>query len=419
MFSFQNQKDTSARAKVNFMDLNIDCMLIIFDHLNMDELITFSQVSNRLYPYVERILRQKVSGTKIEFNIPYDKSIKVKGPSDYVKFYYRNTQFQHFPTIINFLKHFPHLILRLSVRHDYTLTKAEREQIYDLINLHCSETLNELSVAGFAYSRFTKPFPKVEVVSVGGSHDDHLSLNFTTLFPSIRRLNIGLFYDQKLHLADQKMPTLEEILISENDNGHNARLLEKIIRNNSQIKSLILHQPRPNLLEYIATELPHLERLSIIRFEEDSSRNYNLNFQHLKYFSATMAVFPLNIVFDELEEIEIRTDKWESMLAVEKVIQYKRHLKTFELNVELNDDDITRLANGHLDVIEMKFFCGLNVTVGKIVELVEKSERVQKLRLSFGWSRLLNSTIPDELQENLPIGWRVTNDGHFVFLNRL
>lgn len=399
------------------MDLNEDCHLLILEHVNTVDLLSLAQMDAQLFGVSKIALKRKITKNEVVIRVPSDQT-KLKTLADYAKDYNNNIELRHWPTIHWLLKHYGHIITSLRIQIGYELPEDEAKTMYEMINSHCSNTLIQLHITNNndkVFTSFKKPFENVQMVSLAGSFVDNA--NFTKIFPLLHRLSIGAITGDKLNLQEQRMPHLEAIILTENSNDRNTNLMKELIKRNPQIKSLILHEVRPAFLQFIASELPHLEKLHITLYEEDRRKNYSLNFQYLKSFSMTCAHFPLNIILDELNELKIRTHNVESMMAVEKVIEYKKNLKKFELMVELNDKEILTLANANLNVIEMRLTCETDVNAQSIIQLIEGSKELKRLDLVFG-SRKINSFTFAILKERLFDQWQITKNNYCLYLDR-
>lgn len=399
------------------MDLNEDCHLLILEHVNTVDLLSLAQMDAQLFGVSKIALKRKITKNEVVIRVPSDQT-KLKSLADYAKDYNNNIELRHWPTIHWLLKHYGHIITSLRIQIGYELPEDEAKTMYEMINSHCSNTLIQLHITNNndkVFTSFKKPFENVQMVSLAGSFVDNA--NFTKIFPLLHRLSIGAITGDKLNLQEQRMPHLEAIILTENSNDRNTNLMKELIKRNPQIKSLILHEVRPAFLQFIASELPHLEKLHITLYEEDRRKNYSLNFQYLKSFSMTCAHFPLNIILDELNELKIRTHNVESMMAVEKVIEYKKNLKKFELMVELNDKEILTLANANLNVIEMRLTCETDVNAQSIIQLIEGSKELKRLDLVFG-SRKINSFTFAILKERLFDQWQITKNNYCLYLDR-
>lgn len=356
------------------MDLNVDCLQLIFDEIPINDLFSLAKTNKKRIGFIvdDYIERHKFAKKEVIFVDP-PKSYFQESVSDW-KELDDHIEVGNVATISDFLQRFGHLVSNLRIkfytsfvyREDH-YSESEMHNIFRLINLHCSETLSQFTIltkvdTNNTFQSFRKPFKNLRKLSLEGEYNN--VTNFNEIFPSIRDLSLSSIYYDRLGLLDQSISTLEHLTISQ-DQGWMIPDTKTFIRLNSHIRSLFLIKFIPWYLSFVAEELPHLEKFIIsdhvTRAEKlsDEIVNQVVHFEHLKSFwSITFNYFPWNMVFRDLEELHVSPMmSMDTTRFVDLAIKYKANLKKVYLGVKLTNADIKRLAEADMKVEELVFEC--------------------------------------------------------------
>lgn len=272
-----------------------DCQLSICEELDLPKLLTLTETSKQFIPIVENILRRRFLKKSVTIVGLYP-----NGENISPKFYTRETvndiRIQHFETATKLLKQFGNLIKNLRIEH-YFMPTNELKLIYQLVNLHCSQTLTELYMDNDVedvLAEFTVPFKHVQSVTLAGIFKrlNNAKLVFGKMFPQLRRLTLktGSVLDRSW--VDQTFQHLEHLHVNVWTYGEvvgcfSESVLERLFSTNPHIKSLELGNATPKVLKMLLEKLTKLEKLDLFSFAESESivENPDFHFENLKRFT--------------------------------------------------------------------------------------------------------------------------------------
>lgn len=378
---------------LNISGLNLDCILLIIEKLELLELTNISETNKNFSYLAADVFRRKYSRKTIKimgsFSIGSTKHI-----------FYKNDEIeiQDHEIVPKVLRNFGHLIK--SLRVDYIiLFESEIKNINRYINFYCSNALINFDVhSGHDdfFDNMIKPFGRVTNVSVSGRFNSlgSKSLKLNELYPAMINLtmkNIKVIDSSWINL---NFPHLNYLCVdvSQNTDPRNAAnyLSEadvvQLIRSNQQIERIRLGSITQNLLQMLAKYLPKLEHLELESYDEWNSYNFEhrkIRFDNVKRFemeSGSHSV-PENITFNQLEEF--KTDgcpndctRWigliENNKSLRKIHVYERYIRNSEL---------LRLAQANLEMIEISLWCGRDVEDETIAMFIENSKQLMKMHL--------------------------------------
>lgn len=304
------------RKRPTLVSLNLDCQLLIFEHLNMIDLFSMAEADTRLSFAVEDFLRPKFAKKPLKFVSPYN-NCNENIPRNSAWEYSNAIEMNSLPTITQFLGKFAHLISNLTFKQDDRFTDAEAEKVFKLVNLHCSKTLSHLHVSGRKFPFFLsffgvieRPFEAVESLILENriSVLSGVNLTFGEIFPRIENLTLNRF--ECPNFLDEHYPHLKHLRAQVSStygvmHQFTFSIFKTFIAKNSQIKSLDLQHVEPGLLDYIANVVPTLERLTLKGYSLNCDKNnYNTHFKHLKRLEVfeSWGALSSNISFGILEE---------------------------------------------------------------------------------------------------------------------
>lgn len=413
----------SKRKKLNLLNMNDDCQMLIFEQMHLIELISMTETNSNFFYFTQRILRQKLAKKEMVFRNPYVS----EDVRNHVKEFDDRIEIQHWPTIEKMLKYFGHLIRKLEVLHRKKLTAIESAHIFRQINAQCSNTLIQLRIInnGFndIFTGLKSPFKKMEYFVLYG---EYLKFNqtefaFNKLFPKLSKLYLDADQIEDLGLCDITLEHLQQ-LSTENQGDDHRNAVTKIIRNHPQLRSLTLKYVDSSLLQFVAEELHHLEQLEIHYFDKDNQDGECFNFEHLKSFSVKSAqdAMPSNLTFRDLEEFEIVAFERNPQL-IEQVLQFKQNLKKLHLIIPLDNNDIVQLALAKLNVIEISIKCGKEIDLANIVMLLNSCRLLNNLFIFNESDDFRRLTIDSFLERkyNYRHNWTINEIGGQIVFKRI
>lgn len=364
--------------------LNEDCNLLILEELSLARLASIAETSKRFQSLAQQVFRRQFAKRTFIFHTPYFIDANTMTGAELTENTGDgNVKIKHLPSISRILRNFGHLITKLSIINDFTISKSIARKIFHLVNLYCAESLTHFTIKNYWNNVFADvhlPFVRTEFLSLDGSFKSLRSANATLgqMFPMLRFLDLGSTNIDDMNMYDQKMPLLQHLTW----NGGKSDALRTIFKNHPHIQSLNLTSADSHLVEMAARELMQLQYLTINNY-----MTYNANdieFKHLKSFtlSGYFGTFPTNFLFGGLEELEVVSEQHDSKQTIEFALRNRDTLKKLRLVVSLRDSEILHLANASLSLLEMDIACGLDVQCESLVKLVENSKHLIELTLN-------------------------------------
>lgn len=401
------------------MELNFDCLLLIFETLPLIELLTMVETNNSLFPLIETAFRSRISKKVLILRNPIDEHPKYADLN--VEEFDDRIEIGHILTIHRILRNFGNLITNLKILKPFKLSDSEAKKIYRNINIHCADTLTHFHLKDQyhdVFAEFKRPFNAMETLYLEGyfTKVENANATFNMIFPSLRRLILESVNIHLINVSDQKMSQLEHFE-TENFGSFKTSSIKQLIENNPQIRSLSLKAVRPNLLQFVAEKLPRLQNLTLDYYVEDSEHidGSGLNFRHLKRLEMRGSNMPSNITFGELEELTVYVTKQKITNLIDLIMDYRVSLRKLWLVVYLTNQEVLQIANANLKLIELRFTCENDVEVQSIVKLIEVSTELRRLDIHFFWGILMQSTF-EELEKRFAYKWTITKNEHFIAL---
>lgn len=429
------------------MDLNVDCLFIIFQHLDVYDLLSVAEANEYLLFAVQAVSKHRFGRKKATIRIDFF-GFSMNENKDEIQLFDIG-QLELLKR--NVLKYFGHSFAVLQVNigisfEDITVVP----RLFEQINLYCSESLTDLQLSilkpGNMVDAFKKPFQNVNNLTIFYELNqfDNSHLTFTEIFPALRYLTFHSFRAERCTWANQTFPHLEYLNTGMvNYSGISTDSFQELIRNNPQIRWLIVDmsfvKDGLKLLQFIAEHLPELERLEILGCGETNTDN--IHFEHLKTLIVHSMGYtvPVNTTFGQLEELQTASafgqtsDRWMTL------VKNQQSLKKLSVNQFMKNSDILQIANANSNLVELTYKCGCrfarhnygtqynqipecscDVREESIVHLIESNEHLQLIHLYSGWAA--TNPVFNALRNQLP-GWTITrnsteDNGDHVCLER-
>lgn len=376
------------KNQTQIVDLNWDCQLLIVKELDLISLISLAETNNHFYILVAEILRLKFSKKLIVFSFPYinDKiTLHIHEEGDYIKI-------QNWRDALKVLKLYGHLIRNLKIHHNMLPTNKAKS-IYTFVNMYCSETLKQLNLINSCenfFHEFSRPFQRVENVSLHGKFDklSNSKFNFSEMFPAMQRLSLEMIKVEDIGWIDQQFAHLIHlnVFIWGRNQTHECFLESMtvtLIRRNPQIRSLLLRNPTPKLLSFIANELHSLDSLELHSFDETNYRSDKITFNSVRVFKVQHGFqsAPKSIAFNKIESFITdgfprKCSKWIEFVKKNQCLKTLRVIQR-----HLDNEDVSQLAVANLNLTELSAGFDQNVKNETIVQLIENSKYLEKIEL--------------------------------------
>lgn len=406
----------------DFIDLNIDCKLLIFDYLPISDLVSLVSTNKFFSTLMRAVLTRRFSEKELIFETRYrvDEYIET---SDRIHIRLESNA-------IWTLEQFGPYIQSIKLAD----LKVSEPKVYKLIDEYCSETLVHLNL-DYLHENFFEfmktPFKKVQTISLSGliytlASDE---LGFSDMFPALRYLRISgytkLSTQFDLNALRLDFPLLEHLSV-DIDKFPDVRSLAtesmtmEIIENSPNIRILALTNASSKLLKFVAEKLPNLEKLEIYAYNEGIHRD-NIHFEHVKIFRVGKSFhqsMPTHFTFSELEEFQVQPNPCDGKYI--DFIIANGQLKKIEVFEEfgLTDDDLLRLSLAKLNVTEMKIVCDFNIQNDRIIQIVQNCEHLERFELRIPISAAKLETILIELKEEFDNDWNINQIDKVVVMEK-
>lgn len=415
---------------MKFMELNMDVQLAILEKMYLKDLLSIAQTNQYLLSLSKLVFRQRFLHNRLHIFDPRNTTCneRLDGGQMFM---------MNYETISKMLKYFGALTSHLKVEFTWNPARSMNtvmseifNSVINLVNLHCSESLVEFHIASVYesfFSEISKPFKRVEKVTLQGLFNELNSpnLTFTQLFPAMRSLNLRECPEVlNKSFLDQNFPNLEHIAISMwYDPSHITHAdVVKIMENNPQIRSVVLHSCNRNFLKIMSDLLPNLEQLEM---ENYSTRNEveapdQINFKNVKVFKlySTYGWVPQNIVFENLVELHMevfpKCTEWRSNILRESKSLKKLHLVSDCVDYKSIVGFIP--AESNLEEISLSF-CG-DVDGISIAKFVRQNQRTDKFHFRMHDIKDSIKSVSQLLQQKFDDKFRVTEGKYDILIER-
>lgn len=395
------------------LDLNDDCLLTTIDSFGLLELCTLANVTQRFKSLAGNVFLRKFSD-KIKFASPKEREPQENDFDGMLEDGF--TTFLNFDTAIKVLNAFGHLMKSIKVELRQMGRKWGIDYKDDLIyyiGQYCADTVTTFEMHklytyyyGCLYlDAFRKNFTNVDTLTLSGFYNMtygrlylyHQKLN--VVFPSVKKLYFKEFSFDNFVFVGDTFPNLEYLyadLYPQNvEKIMNEHVLQGILRNNSQIRSLELQWSNHSVLRMVDRELRQLENLTLnSHFEPTDAIHDDLSdirldsVKRLKMRNGLVCSMPLqpsgNVVeFQNLDELE--TDHRPNHCF--KWIDFAREsqsLRKLTLNGRfLNQEEFDQIAEANHNLAEFTARLQPDVKGETIVEFIKNSKSLKKINLKF------------------------------------
>lgn len=408
---------TTNRA-IQFDDLNNDVLLEVFDTLPFEDLLSLADMNLQIRELITkhhaehrfRISEKLISiyGTNFLANKSYEKKFKLERNEIGI--------FDHL-SALRFLRNFGATISKIDIRKWH-------HEVNKYINEISSDSLNELSITTYSSINMTdawkKSFKKLTDMSVSSNLVNCKHINFSEIFPSLRSLELKYFNQSAINCFDHHFPHLEKVKL--NEISENALRFFEL---NPQIRNLIVVYYISNMkfLRFISEKLQNIEFMTLdISLPEISEKLENdmIHFKNVKKCKSIIVIdrpaetVVVPIVFDQLEEMEIRT--WYKTAAWEEFILRHNKLKILTISVTFNGRDLLMIIEKLPSLIKLNIGYLFDVEDEVIASLMEGL-----MREGINLKKITMTTTRrncDLLRNSLNSKWRIKGECQVTLIHR-
>lgn len=407
-----------ATAKIKITDLNFDCLEVIFQNLNQNDLLNVAQANTHLVEVANYVARHQS-----------DKIVHICDRQRFPKMDRQPTDLRLLPTSYNrifFRSENARAVMPLigggikKLFVDFRNIK-EPEKLMESIERQCGNTLVSMELHGLQSSFvLRKSFPKIEnVVFVNSSLNEDL-LQFKKWFPAMKSLKLS-----KITVNDSKLlvlhyPFLVDLTVDIDRLGiFTLPDFKTLLQLNPQIQKLNILKFKhhdatdrnSDLIEFIHVALPELKELKwgpgVQR--HINRQNHVMTFKNITTLDIYVGRwdqisvhFPFR--FENLRNLTIRFDGFlehrivtfirihTDITSLKIVSAYK---KNYSSSIRIIVESLTRLKELYLD--------GYFLTSGELTELATR-HNLRKFQFSFS-REVLQQFTENPVFDMLAIGW--------------
>lgn len=412
------------------MDLNEDVQLIILENLRAHDLFQIAETNHHMETLAGIVFKKKHAGKIVKFMDPFNLYVE-ELLHDYDDIIY----VQRVERMLSILKHFGHLILKLSFENNVVRKLSEDQlnsirMVNSLISSNCADTLMEFKTYDClddVFHGLTKPFTKVENVTLHGEFKrlGNSDFNFTDLFPAVKRLSLSSdAFVSNISLIDWNLTQLKHLKVhfyrnnplhfTEND-------FEVIIKKNPQIQSLIVDKCGQRFLSAVNEFLPDLEYLELVDYNKfKHPTEPGIVFKNVK----TLAIYGnlddllLNLHFENL--IELRVDSFQTVRCW-WIDFAKSHPQLKKIDLKLGCIDtigVSQFSAANLSLDEVSLCFCTDVEDETIVSFVKDNEQIKKISFNKFYSNEPLIPIADAVAEQSGGKWAITTLNNLVILEQ-
>lgn len=377
------------------MDLSVECQLLILEKLDVPTLISLTETNKHFFYLVENVLKHRFVNNMIIFETPHTFIDNSTGSINRI---------QSLQTAKKLLEHFGHLLRNLQVSR------------YPNINSF-----------DFFPNEFTKPLENVESISLHGQFTrfSNEKLSFHEIFPAMRNLSVSRVNVRDMSWVDHNYPSLEHLSLhiwyEYSEPGYfNPLIVERLLQNNPQIRSLILENASRKMLSCVADKLLNLDILELRVFNnfELDGAPITLHFDNLKVLKMHRCIksIPIDVTFSSLEEFQTdgyprKCKKWIEF------IERSENLKKLRITQPIDNTDVSQLSTSHSNIFEVYLMCGEDVKADTIIKFIKNGKQLRKIQLVMP-SEVSVSFMVDVFEKCFGMNWTIKAGLNNISLHR-
>lgn len=360
--------------KVQFNDLNGDVVFVIFNFLNLADLLHM-EYRRRHQNYEVKIFRSSEMGLwRHDIHIPTreDKCIEIN----------------NYDLGVSYLQHFGNWIPKLKISNE-ALGPLRSTVINRMANKYTSDSIAQLHL-GFIQNgtlqQFLTPFEAVEelILHIHEPINTANLLPFNVTFPKLRRLRITMSADINYHFLDCTLPHLEHIHVdlSFDKTKLHGKQIESLFRRNQQIQTILLQNFPSDFYIQINEYLPNLDNLFIHEIQiQETVRSNSIHLTLHESYPSSLD----KLSFSRLQSIELFCNQnlFDNCLAFFRRNQNlsKIYLKAFK---GLEASKLIELLATLPDLIEIKTALFDSINIPLLSRIIETHVQLMKFEFFNG-----------------------------------
>lgn len=414
---------------------NNDCLLQIFDDLDVPDLASLSQLNERFASVADYIFRRNAKSIVYLPTYPIQTYLEI---GDVVRIF-------NYKTFASILQAFGHLIENIKITYSEIGTPTQTNRI---LSKYCAKSLKSLELGELTRSdakTFRTPFEKLEKLTIGkvfssksflsslsSSNFDwnifRKSMKLNKIFPKLRSLSFSLTEVPHSNMFAVEFPKLEHIQInylhpmfqhfSAQYLETAAAYTENIFKLNPQVRNLtITNIYTMQCMKMASDYLPNLNHLSLHFLEKQEIIFYfgeKIHFNTVKRLELNIKrrtnLFK-TLTFQQLTGLKL-------ICRSEDCIDFpleNKHLRGLRIEGFLAENDFFEQLSMKVPNIEELIIADhVRFDVDSLFNYIETNEKLRKISLITGSNRMNVSW-----GEDLPGGWKMERSKYVLNFTKI
>lgn len=409
---------------MQLQDMIYDAQYLCFVDCGLDDLLSLAETNQHFLRLAQDIFAREHSTKAITFDI------KVFNQETAINESRTVICIESYSKILQFLKHFGHLISNLKIKFTQNLNQNELQE--SLIT-YCVNSLRQLHIVIGGkmeadlhfFAEITEPFVKVEEFSISGGANElgSKTLSFSELFPAVKRLNLAQLALCDGDSIDAHFPLLEHLSCATDMNGivfFTQNDIERCLAKNAQIRSLELQLSIASFdaLERISQFRTEIESLALIGYRDYLGNE--ITFKNVTKFivkgTAADSFIPTNVNLPRLTEFHCQFTKWDVDSVFITFMNQNPSIEKLVITNALATADIAALTGVQLNVHEISITVR-NVEDEEIINFVKRKLNIATIRINR--EDELNENVAETLRDELERDWIIEFLNHEILIKHI
>lgn len=369
-------------------DVFLDVLLIIFDQLELPELIYLGATNKKFHTIAEGVFNKRYRGFRVRITNTRESSRKEIYK---IEKYMKRIEIRGLQLAIDIFKYASKWIPKISIDND-KYHKGERKTINQIVNKYGSESLTYLdldTIANDTFEDFALPFKAVDELHL--MVEDSVpseSVDLGRFFPNLRRLHVTFATDLNSNLVDSVLPRLEYVNVGSSifhsrNNTLRHQQFETFFAKNKQISSIKFWDIPSDRLKTVNELLPNLQEIELSGF----NINETVQFENVKklHLPSTKTSAVKYLTFPKLEFLDADYDSSSEEYSTELRTFLQKHQNLSSLELHLSgrrtvEHELVDFISFLPNLVEFKVFCAQGADTDLIVQIIQNHKNLVKFQ---------------------------------------
>lgn len=421
--SYQDRSIEKCRGGLKFQEINTDVLSLIFELVDLMDLMTMINVNQVYYPLAVRAFRRNYKNYTVDFwHIHHDRNHALDDiREDFnVKTSERRVNVFDLDVFTNLFTLFGAEIEKVKIRN-VNFNNDTSSRASQIINEYGSESIDHLDLGVIkenTLEMFSRPFKAVKtlVLTIENKKYSNGPLAFSQLFPHISKLKLIVYSVKNYEFLHQNLPELETLhLFASESSRYKSSQIDGILKKNPQIREFYLTNVPDNYAEVINRLLPNLERLILQNLDVESDP---VHFERVKYFNLLDSPGALDkLSFASLESVKMAIYYAEDFGSWSQFFRRHQNVTSLHLieNIKRGTMELATLTASLANLVEVELECARRFNLEAIYDFIETHEKLTKFQFSI---RLFKKEHQQALRDRYQHEWHIEEfDGRWKGLS--